>query len=203
MELPPTRRLRRDERDLALDTLVASFDDDPLFRWMLPDPRDRRAWVRWFHDVSLRASLAHDTAWTVAEGAAAGVISVLPPGVKGPDVWAWISALGRPPRRLPTKRLAWTGLRVQQRLDALHPVEPVVYVHVLGAHPGRKGHGLGGALLRQALEFARSRGVPAALETSNPVNLGFYRRFGFEVEHTFHVDDAPPLWTMKTPGVPR
>ena len=136
--MPHTLRpLRADERDLAVDTLARSFDDDPLFRWMLPDDRDRAAWVRWFHGVSVDRALSLGTAWTLDEGPAAGAITVMPPGVHGPSLGGWIAALRSPPRRLPTRRLAWTGLRVQHRLDALHPRAPVVYVHVLGVHPGR------------------------------------------------------------------
>lgn len=193
------RPLRADERDLAVDTLARSFDDDPLFRWMLPDDRDRAAWVRWFHRVSVDQALRLGTAWTLDEGPAAGVITVMPPGVHGPSLGGWIAALRTPPRRLPTRRLAWTGLRVQHRLDALHPRAPVVYVHVLGVHPGRKGEGLGGALLGRALADAQARGLPTFLETSNPVNLGFYRRYGLAVQAEFRVGDAPPVWTLQTP----
>lgn len=134
------RALIPGERDVAARTLAASFDDDPLFRWMLPDGRDRRAWIEWFHGVSV---------------------------------------------------------------DAAHPKGPVVYVHVLGVHPAQKGKGLGGVLLREALAMAAREGAPLFLETSNPVNLGFYRRFGLGVQRELRVADAPPLWTLQTDEPPR
>ncbi len=198
----PTRPLRPDERDLAAETLAAAFDDDPLFRWMLSDDHDRRAWITWFHRVSVDQSLASRTALTLADGPSCGAITVLPPGVLGPSVGTWLRALASPPRRLPTWRLAAVGLRVQAAVDAAHPKEPVVYVHVLGVHPSQKGRGLGGVLLREALGLATREQVPLFLETSNPVNLGFYRRFGLRVQRELRVADAPPVWTLQTDGPP-
>jgi GNAT superfamily N-acetyltransferase len=200
--VPTTGLLRPDERPIALDTLVASFDDDPWFRWAMPDARDRRAWLAWFHGVSLARALREGTAFTLGDGPGLGAITVMPPGVAGPGTLDWIRALRTPPRRAPTWRLATTGLRTQARLDALHPREPVVYVHVLGVHPSQKGKGLGGALLREALAMATRRAVPLFLETSNPVNLGFYRRFGLRVRGEINLGDAPPVWVMKTDGPP-
>jgi GNAT superfamily N-acetyltransferase len=199
---PTTRPLRVDERDAAVETLAASFDDDPLFCWMLPEAHTRRAWIAWFHRVSVEASLATRTAWTLTEGPGLGAITVVPPGAKPPGLDVWIKALRAPPRRAPTWRLASVGLRVQARIDAAHPREPVVYVHVLGVHPAQKGRGLGGALLGEALALGSSLGVPVYLETSNPVNLGFYGRYGLRVRREIRVGDAPPLWTLQTDGAP-
>jgi ribosomal protein S18 acetylase RimI-like enzyme len=198
----PTRALRDDERDLAVDTLARAFDDDPWFRWVLPEAPARFAWISWFHGVSVDLALRARTAVTLADGPSQGAITVLPPGVFGPDMTGWLRALRHPPRHLPTWRLAHTGLRTQARLDALHPREPVVYVHVLGVHPAQKGRGLGGALLRAAFAMAAARQVPVFLETSNPVNLGFYKRFGLNVRAEITLDGAPPLWTLQTDGPP-
>lgn len=198
-----TRTLRADERDAAVATFVAAFDDDPWFRWALPDARARHAWVGWFHRVSVEHGLRHGTAYTLAEGPSRGAITLAGPGVVGPDTLTWIRALTTPPRALPTWRLATVGLPTQARLDALHPRHPAVYVHVLGVHPAQKGKGLGGVLLRVALDMAAARGVPVFLETGNPVNLGFYARFGLRVNDELRVRDAPPLWTLSTDGPPR
>ncbi len=205
MATPPTdatRPLRDDERDEAVATLAASFDDDPLFRWMLPEARARAAWIAWFHRVSVDRCRALGGAWTLAGGASLGAITVVPPHARGPSVLDWLRALRSPPRALPTTRLAVTGLALQHRLDAVHPRHPVVYVHVLGVHPSQKGRGLGGALLSRALALASSRRVPLYLETSNPVNLGFYQRYGLRVREELRLGDAPPVWTLETSGVP-
>lgn len=197
-----TRRLGAEERATAIETLAAAFDDDPWFRWVLPGAHARRAWIAWFHAVSLDRALREGTAFTLTGGAARAAMSVMPPGVDGPDVLGWLRGLRRPPLALPTPRFVATGLRTQARLDATHPRVPVVYLHVLGVHPSEKGRGLGGALLREALAMAATSGVPLFLETSNPVNLGFYQRFGLRVREEIRVGDAPPVWTLSTEGPP-
>lgn len=198
----PTRAMSAAERERAVETLAASFDDDPLFRWLLRDDTTRRAWIRWFHGVSFDHCQSKGATFTVAEGPSQGAILALLPGAHGPTLFDWIRALVSPPRSLPTFRLATTGLRVQAALDAEHPREPVVYVHVLGVHPSQKGRGLGGVLLREALSLAAQRSVPLYLETSNPVNLGFYQRFGLRVLRELRIGDAPPVWTLQTDGPP-
>jgi hypothetical protein len=57
-------------------------------------------------------------------------------------------------------------------------------------------------LLRAAFAMAAARQVPVFLETSNPVNLGFYKRFGLNVRAEITLDGAPPLWTLQTDGPP-
>ena len=194
--------MRADERARAVETLAASFDDDPLFRWMLLDDAKRRSWISWFHRVSFDHCQATGACFTVAEGPSHGAILALLPGSAGPTTLDWLRALASPPRSLPTWRLATTGLRVQAAIDAVHPREPVVYVHVLGVHPSQKGRGFGGVLLREARSLAARRGVPLYLETSNPVNLGFYERFGLRVLRERRIGAAPPVWTLQTDGPP-
>lgn len=70
--------------------------------------------------------------------------------------------------------------------------------YVLGVHPSQKGRGLGGALLCDVEGIAKSERVVAHLETSNPDNLGLYRRFGYEVQEEITAHGGPPLWTMTT-----
>ena len=61
----PTRALRDDERDVAVDTLARAFDDDPWFRWVLPEAKSRFAWISWFHGVSVDLALRERTAVTL------------------------------------------------------------------------------------------------------------------------------------------
>jgi GNAT superfamily N-acetyltransferase len=58
---------------------------------------------------------------------------------------------------------------------------PCLYLVQLGVHPDQQGRGLGGLLLRRFLAAAEDAGLAAYLGTSEPNNLGFYRRHGLEV----------------------
>jgi ribosomal protein S18 acetylase RimI-like enzyme len=196
------RPLRAAERDAAVDALARSFDDDPLFRWLLPSAPSRFAWITWLHGLSVDHSLAHGAVFTPDAGPDHGAITVLPPSAPMPTIASILRGLRSPPRHLPPPRLIHTGLRIEARIDAARPKGATVYVHVLGVHPSHKGRGLGGALLDAALAMAARAEVPLYLETANPVNLGFYGRYGLSVREEMRVGGAPPLWTLQTDGPP-
>jgi len=169
---------------------------------MLPDAPARYAWIAWLHGVSVDHCLARGAVFTLGAGPDRGAITVLPPAAPLPTIATILRGLRSPPRHLPPARLIHTGLRIEARIDAARPKAAVVYVHVLGVHPAHKGKGLGGALLGEALSMAASAKVPLYLETSNPVNVGFYGRYGLTVRDEIRVGDAPPLWTLQTDGPP-
>ncbi len=178
----------------AAKMLARSFDDDPLFRFLLPDDRLRARWLVWFHRTALgEAAIAGQT--RVASDPSRGAIGFFRPGAYPPPLGASLRSLSVP-RVLPTLRLLRSGLAAEWQTRRAHPPFPHLYVRVLGVDPSEKGRGLGGALLGAALDEAKALSVPLYLETSNPVNLGFYRRYGLEVRDEFTVHGSPPIWTM-------
>jgi GNAT superfamily N-acetyltransferase len=78
------------------------------------------------------------------------------------------------------------------------PDEPHWFVDQLAVDPPRQGQGIGGSLLRFALERAAADRLPVCLETGRERNLDYYARFGFEL---FHDEDAPDggpnIWFMR------
>ena len=62
-----------------------------------------------------------------------------------------------------------------------HPEEPHWYLAVIGSDPTVRGGGFGQALMRSRLDRVDAEHAPAYLESSNPVNVPYYERFGFEV----------------------
>ncbi|TNF31223.1 MAG: GNAT family N-acetyltransferase, partial [Deltaproteobacteria bacterium] len=100
----------------------------------------------------------------------------------------------------PLRRRLARFVHVGWRLAEHHPRAPHWHLFQLGVDPARQGHGLGRAIMEHAVALADADRVPAYLETSNPVNLPFYRRFGFEVLETLSGGgDMPPVWTMLRP----
>jgi GNAT superfamily N-acetyltransferase len=83
-------------------------------------------------------------------------------------------------------------------LEKAHPKDPVWYLNLLVADPSAQRSGVGTKLQELVLERADEEGVPAYLETQNPDNLPYYRRFGYELVQELHpVKDGPPLWTLR------
>jgi len=87
--------------------------------------------------------------------------------------------------------LLWTFAE----MNRWHP-EGCWYLPMIGVEPHSQCTGLGGALMRHALERCDRDGMPAYLESSNPRNIALYERHGFEVMGRIQVGDAPLLTPM-------
>ena len=60
------------------------------------------------------------------------------------------------------------------------PPEPHWYLNVIAARSNARSRGVGARLLEPQLERADREGLGVYLESSNPRNLSFYDRYGFE-----------------------
>ncbi|HET7167576.1 MAG TPA: GNAT family N-acetyltransferase [Candidatus Limnocylindrales bacterium] len=71
------------------------------------------------------------------------------------------------------------------------------YLSLLATHPAHRGRGVGQALLAADLGVWDAAGLPAYLESSNPLNDHRYARAGFRSIGGFRaVRDGAPLTTM-------
>jgi GNAT superfamily N-acetyltransferase len=69
---------------------------------------------------------------------------------------------------------------------------------VVGVSPERKGQGLGRALIQPIMDRGDAAGVPCYLETSQPDNVSFYERLGFEqVVDVVEPQSGLRLWTFR------
>lgn len=78
------------------------------------------------------------------------------------------------------------GLKLMQREKMLKQFSPTIpYCHLwfIGVDKKEQGHGLGTKMLDALKNICKERKLPIYLETSNPQNLKFYERNGFEVYH--------------------
>ena len=86
--------------------------------------------------------------------------------------------------------------------DLLPPdTEPFWYLGVLACHPSAQGSGLARQVARAAIDLAKEAGLVAYLETTNPRNVGIYRRAGWVV-HAVSDELQPRLriWVMRHDG---
>ncbi|MGX7693331.1 GNAT family N-acetyltransferase [Gordonia polyisoprenivorans] len=181
----PTRDL-----DVTSSLLAQAFIDDPVTRWIAPDPRGDvqmfRTLVRWTH----RSDVAPDLA--VRAGEPVGVAVWDPPGYR-------VSRLDEIRALVGFVRSLRSGIRrgavVESTFARLRPEEPHWYLGQLGAI--RHGEGIGTALLEAGI--ARVDG-PAYLESSNVANIPLYERFGFEVVREVRLPGGPSVWPMFRKG---
>ena len=81
-------------------------------------------------------------------------------------------------------------------MERYHPAEPHWYLWTLGVDARTQGRGVGSAVLRHTLARIDEAGAVAYLEASDPKNVPFYERHGFEALGIIEVADIPPLVPM-------
>lgn len=181
----------------CLSTLTRAFQDDPIARWVFPDPAGYAAGFPAV--VSAFARIACPRATTLQIGGFAGTAVWLPPGAEPDDeALGRAVALGSDEARLP----AVFGMLEQ--MAERHPTDPHWYLPFIGVTPECQGRGYGTALLDATVRTCDREGLPAYLEATSPANIALYRRHGFATLEPIRVDGSPPLTPMRRePGAAR
>ena len=177
----------------VFDVLTLAFASDPPNRWMYPDACDYLRNFPKFARAFGGSALGAGTAFITQDGS--GAILWLAPGAN-PDEEAMMR-LAR--ETLDKKKQADLGAAIEQ-MGRYHPEEPHWYLPFIGVDPAHQGKGIGAALLRPMLARCDRDGVPAYLELSNPRNIPFYARHGFEVLGEIRVEGCPPVTPMLRPS---
>lgn len=184
---------RAEHKPRLLQTIVLGFAADPIARWATPDPGVYLDGRDEFFDAFGGAAFDHGSAFVADDGAA--VALWLPPGVDpdGERMFALVAA------QTPEERMEEMGEFFAQQ-EEFHPNEPHWYLPVIAADPPRQGRGLGAALMEAALARVDRDGLPAYLESSNPRNIPFYERFGFEAVGEIRTATSPVMTPMLRPA---
>lgn len=89
-------------------------------------------------------------------------------------------------------------LKREAYIKKFHPKENYIYLWFLGVNPDYQGKGIGSKLLEELLEISGKKGLSVYLETSNPLNLEFYKKFGFNIYHEWNSEFIGfPIWFMR------
>jgi ribosomal protein S18 acetylase RimI-like enzyme len=179
------------------DLLARTFDDDPPFRWALPDDGSRPVRLRRLFALVLRTEGlpqgAVDAAWDEETGRVAGAAIWFPPGTWPQPVLRQLVSLPGYVRALggrfgPASNLAGALARV-------HPRAPHWYLYAIGVDPAHQGRGVGSALLRSRLARVDTERAAAYLECSKPANVPLYEHFGFQPGAVPALPDGAPVLT--------
>jgi ribosomal protein S18 acetylase RimI-like enzyme len=181
------RRLRVAESISALMTF--SFAADPPTRWIWPEPERHLEWFPRFVMAYAGAAIEHETVDAVEDGK--GYAMWLSPGTESDN--ADLERLIRdsvPPARFDTV------VQLIEGMGAFHPHEPVWFLPLIAVDPMWQGRGLGKTLLQQRLMQCDRDGIAAYLDSTNPKNLPFYQRLGFQVLGEVRAGLCPPVHPM-------
>jgi ribosomal protein S18 acetylase RimI-like enzyme len=178
-------------------TLARAFHEDPVMTWLFPDAVARRKSLPRLFDAL--TCYHHLPAGGVEVARRDGVIGAAalwdPPG-------RWKNSPLEQFRTLPTLVRAFgrripVALQVGATMEREHPEEPHWYLGIIGSDPFVRGVGFGLALMRSRLDRCDAEYCPAYLESSNPDNVPYYQRFGFEVTGEITLPNGGPrLWPM-------
>lgn len=179
-------------------SLVAAFAGDQVLRHLFPDeaayPRCAAAFFGHLFDKRVRRG----TVWTAGGGASVAMWDA-PVSGEG-SVSGDGPADGTEPGRatladvLPADAFARVDA-YDAAVRAALPTTPFWYLGVLGTDPRYAGRRWGRAVMAAGLRRAAADGLPAVLETSNPVNVEMYRRAGWEVAEVVPADPLT-VWIM-------
>ncbi|GAB3293370.1 GNAT family N-acetyltransferase [Epidermidibacterium keratini] len=176
--------------------LARAYANDPMMRWVFPEPATRTdciaAWlglyVERYAEIGLIKVIGGDPAVAVGVGRDTALPRSRPDTFPSPS--GILRALvGREHSRTVTAAMA--------RLASLGPQRPALYLQFLAVDPQEQGSGYGRELLAQLLQLSHDARKPIKLETTNPVNVDFYRKFGFSVVDDMRLGiDGPTGWSM-------
>jgi GNAT superfamily N-acetyltransferase len=176
--------------------LASAFQVDPIFSWLVPDPRRRNRRLQRFFALELQhVVLPVGRAWTL--DGAPGASLELPP-----DRWRmpFGTQLAHAPAftRVFGSRLAHAFALITL-MERRHLREPHYYIAYVGLAPDAQGQGLGTTLLRPTLDRCDREQLPAYLEATSERSASLYERLGFEHLGPFRFASSPPLWPMRRP----
>ncbi len=185
------RRGGDDERAALAELMADAFMDDPVSRWLFPDPLHRAAVHPGFFQLFIDATLDSPH----------GVVDVTgqpgePTGVAlWVDVDASFSRTEPPPFHLVLDDDTYgRWLNLDMAMAEAHPTEPHQWLAFIAVAPDRFGRGHGTALLRHGLNRVDRAGRPAYLEASTTANQRLYRRHGFAGTGSPIRDLMQPMW---------
>jgi ribosomal protein S18 acetylase RimI-like enzyme len=189
MTLPIVKIAKESDETTVIDALKLAFVADPATRWVWPDTQKYLLNFSTFAKAFGGKAFAYESAYYV--GNYSGVALWLPPNVH-PDVDQLITLL----QSSGSDEAKNDGPEVFEKMSSYHPNEPHWYLPLLGVDPLYHGKGLGSVLMQHAIVICDQDNKPAYLESSNPKNISFYERHGFELLGTIQVNSSPPIFPM-------
>lgn len=195
MSRPVVRPATPDDLPRAIATLTNAFEHYAFTRHTIAADDHLRRLQR-FNDLFLREiGLPHGKVWVANDGDAVAIWTT-------PES----TGIGEAFTRLGPEFVTLAGDRVAQHQSAEatmqrhRPQEPVWFLGSIGVDPAHQGKGLGRAVIAPGLDAADEAGVLAFLETSDPGNVRFYEKLGFEITAGYTLpDDGPHTWSMMRP----
>lgn len=180
-----------DDAPDASSVLADGFRLDPVMQWVFADTIDA-VLTPFFRFMVSEAFIPLAATYVTASCCAVWT----PPGK---DPWAredvadrFLAAMNSVLKREQLERMLTLNLLV----DQIHPPELHWYLGMIATRAAAQGTGAGTRMMVHTLQRVDADGLPAYLESTNPANVPFYERHGFEIIGESRLPNGPRLTQM-------
>lgn len=197
MKNPEVRVATTKDSEKVTAALAIAFSSDPVVRSFYPNPLDHLNYFSQMTRIHLDDAIVSETAYYV-EGFQAAAIWF--PPAKLESAKAEQEKREKRLKELMKETVSREGnedlFTALGQLQESHPDKPHWYLHEIGVDPYHQNEGLGSVLMKYALPKCDADGIFSYLESSNPLNVPFYERHGYEVMKVIQVGTSPTFTLM-------
>ena len=178
--------------------LTNAFLFDPFFSWLFPGENHERNLYQWWYFITRHAVKNPNWILSVDGRNSTSSIWTRPledtqetgSGDDDEEQDAFVNLM----HGLVDDRIS-SVLEAFAQVNANHPPHPHWYLQAVGTEPEMQGKGRAAKLLQPIIEICDTEGTGAYLESTNPRNLSFYYRLGFETRKELLLDDGKAALT--------
>lgn len=181
-------QLRKPDIGNASQVLGKSFIDYPVFKYIFPDVQTRKD--KLFHVQAFLIKLAIHKGFVTApsdkiEGVAVWVDSSNKQSPLMDGLRAGILSLFKAIGIKPFARLMKVGVKNEKTRKEILQGQECLIIESIGIDPQFQKQKFARKLIISGLSHADKEETPCYLETSNPINMGIYKKYGFHLVHEF------------------
>jgi GNAT superfamily N-acetyltransferase len=192
----PIVRVTSDRLPQVVSMSARAFIDEAMFRWVLGEVDDPLSAVE--AEFAATDAVAADLRCLWEAGDALGAARWVSPDAS-PVYWERCKAFSSDGLGLAAYATD-SGRRYEMLYECLEshePSEPVWTLDMLTVEPAQQRGGIGSALVEHGLGLARESRCASFLDTSRPELVGYYARFGFQLDSEADLPEGGPhLWFM-------
>lgn len=178
-----------EEADHCFSLLTLAFSNDPVIRWMFPQPCQYYQGFPLFAKAFGGAAFQQGTAHYVND---LGAVALWLPPTTQPDENALVSLI----QHAVNAENQAAIFSILEQLGQYHPSEPHWHLAIIGTDPICQGQGYGAALLTHTLTICDQQQALVYLEATNARNVSLYQKHGFKVLGTVQAGTSPTLYPM-------
>jgi ribosomal protein S18 acetylase RimI-like enzyme len=187
-------RISAREHSSAIEILAEAFADDPMVKYVVSEKR--REVTRKIYAVMFKAYYNRGNAYFDSPDMKGMILWI--DSEEEPGLGAWIRSGALKMLKFPARSLNRL-MKVGRGVSKVHKdciKGHHLHLIFIAVSPASQGKGIGRQLLSLLTRQADSRALPCYLETQNPLNLGFYKSFGFSIVREVEISSKLTTWSM-------